>query len=317
MNSHLTRSLIAGIVSAVLFMAVLASGLGFFFLFLPTLPLLIQGMEKGSRIALWACAIATFLIALAAGPLVSAIYLILLGLPAWYMARQAVLSRQFSLAPYLAAGKNSMTLTQWFPVGVIMMQLTLYACAIIALFGLAYIGTPGGMEAIVAQSLRENFKEVTGEYKEMLDQITDSFSFLIFSMTLWLWALSLYTHLWLANLFLIKRNQAKRPDMMVRPFSLPNWMFSLIAICALASMIGGPTTAFLGKISLISLMLPYFFLGIAIMHTASLVWPSRKVFLFFIYFFMIAQLWPVFILSAIGIYFHIKHLSFSATSTRS
>ncbi len=80
-------------------------------------------------------------------------------------------------------------------------------------------------------------------------------------------------------------------------FAMPGWMLALLAICALASLIGSESMSFLGKSTLISLMLPYFFLGAALLQETSKTWPSRRFFLFFIYFIIFAQFWPALILA--------------------
>jgi hypothetical protein len=304
MPNHLPRAFVFGLLSAGMFLLVMTLGLGFFFLFLPILPLLCEGMGKDPRIALWGAGFATLVIAVVGGAAAGVLFFALIGLPSWTISRQALLSQ--------GQGESR----SWYPVGLIITHLTLYGCALLALASLLYVGEPGGIEALVGQNIRETLSSQPEEYAQAVNLLADQLSFLIFSVTLWLWAAMLYAHMWFASRLLAKKGTLIRPDVAVRPFIMPNWMFSLMGICALASLIGGDTTRFLGNTTLIALLLPYFFLGASVMHALSRHWPNRRFFLFFVYLFIFAQLWPAFFLSAFGLWCHIKGLPAGAASSK-
>lgn len=311
MPAHLKPTLAAGLLAAGLFLLIAASGLGVFFLFLPTLPLLIVGLDRAPKAALAGGLIAAVIIALAGGAGAGVLFAAGLGLPAWMIARLA--GRRLRLR---VAGSAD-TIDIWFPIGAIFTRLTLYACAGISLIGLLYLGEPGGFEAATNAHIHRLFGDVQGELLEAVELLAGPWSFLLFSMMIWLWGLVLYAHLWMAARWLAGRQRLPRGDVAIRPFAMPDWMFSLLAICALASLLGGPTTCYLGKIALVALMLPYFLLGTSLMHAASRRWPSRRIFLFFIYFFILSQFWPAFILSGLGLASHIKRLSIRGRSSKS
>jgi hypothetical protein len=94
-----------------------------------------------------------------------------------------------------------------------------------------------------------------------------------------------------------------------------------MGICALASLIGGESMMFLGRACLIILLLPYFFLGLSLVHFSTLSWPNRRFFLFFVYLLILALLWPAFVLSGAGLWHQLKtlnkHLPPGGTSSRS
>jgi len=301
MSKDLTHTLIAGLLSGGLFLAVFASGLGFIFMFLPTLPLFAVGLSKQPQLALTGALIAGALVALVAGSPSGLLFLLFLGLPAWYLAKESLLCR------------GSPSARQWMPVGLILTHLTLCGCAAVAVVTLFYAAQPGGLPHMLSQNIHEAFADLQDEYGDVIDALAARWSFLVFSITLWLWGIALYAHAWLVNRVLAAKNRQLRPDFRIDVFPMPQWMLSLLAICAVASLIGGPSLSFLGKSTLISLMLPYFFLGAALMHAASPTWPSRRFFLFFIYFMVFAQFWPALILSGIGLWHQIKHLSGSGS----
>ena len=306
MHRHpLAPALIAGVLAAVIFLIVVAAGLGFFFLFLPTLPLLYYGMHTQPKIALLGSLAAVIIIGIIAGPPIAVLFFLTLGLPSWHMA-------DYSLHSRTAADGTQ----QWYPIGIIMLHLTICACALIALVTFYYANQPENIVQIMAHEIRSAFADLDQEYGDIINLLAGPWSFLIFSVTIWFWALALYAHGWMAHRILLLQKQNLRPDFSIQPFLPPDWLLSLLMICGLAALIGGESLKFLGNAAFLSLLLPYFFCGIAIMHHASKNWPSRRFFLFFVYLMLLAQLWPVLIIAAIGLFKHIKHLSGPKTSSK-
>lgn len=295
--------LTAGFLAAGLFLFIAVSGLGFFFLFLPVLPLLWPGLGREPKLALYSALAAAFIVAVA-DPGAGLSFLLLLGLPAWALARLALLWRQ---------GENGVA---WFPLGLALTRLTLYACSLVALIGLAYASQEGGIAKAVSGQMRAALDHLGEDYAQAAGVLAEHWAFLAFSTGIWLWGVMLYAYGWLANTLLRRMGRNIRPDFAIQPFPMPNWMLALLALCALASFAGAASLAFIGKALLIALLLPYFFLGAAWMHEVSRDWPNRRFFLFFIYLLIVAQFWPALILSVFGLVYHIKRLSGAGNSTK-
>jgi hypothetical protein len=229
------------------------------------------------------------------------LFLLFLGLPAWYFSKESLRWR------------GSPEARQWMPVGLIITRLTLAACVAVVLMTLYYATQPGGLPQMLSENIHEAFIDLHEDYGDIIDMLANQWSFLVFATTIWLWGLALYAHAWLVGRFLTASHRQVRPDLAVEVFVLPHWLPSLLAICALASLIGSNNMSFLGKSTLISLLLPYFFQGCALMNLASKKWPSRRFFLFFVYFMIFAQFWPALILAGVGLCHQIKHLSESGS----
>ncbi len=246
-------------------------------------------------------------ISLLAGADAGLIYLLYLALPCCYLAQRALLCHK----------QESGGLT-WYPPALALLQISLVGMITIALMTIHHASAEGGIMGVISQQVEAGFADMEPEMSAMVKQLASHWSFLIFGLTVWMWVLLLYGHLWAANR-LIKTNRL-RESVAIEPFAMPGWVLSLMAICALASLIGSPSMQFFGKASLVCLMLPYFLLGCALMHAASKSWPSRGFFLFFVYSIIITQfwqLWPLMILSAYGFFHHMKSLSGGSTSARS
>lgn len=305
-NQDIIRPLLAALLATGLFLLVFGTGLGFLFMFLPTLPLFALGLSRPPKLALHAACYTTIMIGLALGLPSAILFLLFLGLPAWIISKQSLLWRL-----------NDESERVWFPLGLIFVHLTLWACALVALMTAYYAGDEGGIPLMLSKNIHAAFADLQGVYGDVINELAGPWSFLIFSTTIWMWSLALYAHAWLANRALVRQHKAIRPDYALTPFPIPNWMLTLLAICALASLIGSDSMRFLGKSTLISLLLPYFFLGASLLHRLSAAWPNRRFFLFFVYFSIFAQFWPALIVSGFGLWHHIKHLSTSATSSKS
>jgi hypothetical protein len=299
MSKQLKSVFIAGILAALIFICILMLGLGVVFMFLPTLPLFYLGLQGIRQAPLRATAIATLIILFTIGISSAIVFFLFFALPACHISNLSMRWRPTE------DGMNK----DWFPVAYIFTNLALYAAAFIAITTLYYSGTPGGLPEIMGQNIRETFKDLGDEYADVVELMARDWSFFVFPVTIWLWAIGLFVHAWLANRLLAKNKLNMRPDFAIHVFTMPGWMLYLLALSALASLIGSPSMQFLGKACLITLLLPYFFLGAALTHRHSQKWPSRKFFLFFLYFMMFSQLWPALAMAAVGIGYQVKNLN--------
>lgn len=304
MPKEMLTALIAGMASFAAFIVVFGIGLGFIFMFLPTLPIFYVGLGYSLRTARRAIALACLPITLLSGISGLTVYTLFLTLPSYYICRKA-------MRPRLYAPQSPLV---WPALGLIILNLTLMGCTLIALTSAYYWPQEGGLPGVLARMASESFPGLEPDYSGLVERMVTRWAFLIFPITLWLWVLMLYAHAWTAHRMLVQRGRLIRPDFAVHAFELPSWLLSLLVICALAAIIGSDSMRFLGRSCLISLMLPYFFAGMALMRQASKSWPSGGFFMFFIYFLIFTQFWPALILSGIGLWRQIKDLSGHKTS---
>jgi hypothetical protein len=321
-SSTRTRLILAtSLMSTGLFVLVGSLGLGMAFLFLCTLPILTLGLHKqhtGDRQAPWAAAFLSGLgISALAGPMAGGVYLAVYGLPS---AMFCHFVRRWHHV-HLVSQQGEAHLRLWYPVGLAMLQLAVYGCAAMALLALTMSYGDTSLPQTIVGSIEEQVKEMKEQYGVSLIVDTQQLAFMVCGFMGWMWGMMLWLHAMLAHRMLARKEHAERPHLFVTPFPLPAWLLSLLAICALASLIASPTLAFLGKACLLLLMLPYAFLGASLMHHASQTWPNRKFFLIFIYGGIVVMFWPAFILCGMGFWHHLKnlnkHLPDDRTSSRS
>ena len=313
MGIKIAPKIIAGVVSAALYLIVFTFGLGFLFLFLPTLPIFWLGLSRRSDDALHATLIATIILALFSNPFSAVlIYLLCLGLPAWYIAHES-----------MKFGSGS-GLVVWFPLTIIFARLMTVFAFILLAVTLYYSSTEGGLQGTITPFINDALtsfsKDIDEKTREVLQSAAPKLSFLIFAVSAWMWAACLYLHGWVVSRELRRQNIATRPEMAIAAFPPPNWMISLLLLVAFASLVGSPSLAFWGKSSLIILLFPYFLFGMALLHIYTKKSEQRFLFLFCIYFVLALLLWPVFIVAGYGFIYHIKmlnkYLSSGGTSSK-
>jgi len=295
-------ALVAGVVSALLYVIVSAFGLGFMFLFLPTLPILWLGLSTPSPQGLLAGIFGTLALAiLMVPPSGLFVYFIGLAIPAWHIAHES-----------LRRGEAH-NLTVWFPLTVIFSRLSTGFVFILLGFSLFFGGQEGGISAMLEPGLKaatEHFStELEGDKAEAIRAALPSLSFLIFAVSAWMWGLCLYLHAWVTNRELMRQNKNLRPNLAVDPLPPPNWMISLLIISAIATILGSPALAFWGKTSLVVLLFPYFLFAMALIHTRTRNSNNRTSILFFLYFLLGIVIWPILLVAAYGVICHLKMLN--------
>jgi len=294
MPRHLLPALLAGMLAGGMFLLIIFTKLHPIFSFSASLPLFFIGLRQGHRDAFTAVLTAFLLISIGGGPAPGIFFMLTIGLPAGFMVRQSLLHRDE---------------TQWFPIGLIVLSLALYAASIMALIAWYFAYEPGGLEQVIASNIKEAFALMGEQYAAIGESLATSWPFLIFPVTWWLWGLMLYGYAWIAQKILVDRREMLRPGYGIEPFTMPRWMLALLAIGALASLIGSPQMRFLGKSEILILLLPYFFLGIALLHRNVREWPNGRFFLFFVYFLAFSLFWPALLIAGIGLVYQIKNLS--------
>mgnify|MGYP001571344966 CR=1 FL=1 len=316
MSKKTTDSLLTALLSSAIFYLVLRSGLDFVFMFLSTLPLFLAGPSKSPEVSLKAGILATIFIALLTNSFfVSLLFLLVFALPSWYICRMSTHHYDIKINQSLP------TLRLWYPIGVITINLAIYGSVLLAIITAIFATQDTNLPQQLSQIIQNEIENISKNYKIDIHLVAQDVSFMLCGFLVWLWCIMLLAHAWIASSTLIRMNMTKRPNIVITPFPMPHWLLTLMAIWALASLIGGESMRFLGKASLIILLLPYFFQGAAMLHNNVRNWRNRRFLLFFIYIFTVVLWWPAMIMAGAGVWHHIKilnkHLSSGGNSSKS
>lgn len=257
-------------------------------LILVQLPLFAMGLGRGLTASLIACATAT-LIVLAAVPLPVAGLFILLG-----AAPVAVLT-------YLALQSRPVPGgVEWYPPGYLLAWLGAISFAYLVLTGLYFSGTGGGMEPAAYEFLKSRLGVVlAGMDPEQLEVIARLVARLFPATALGLWQITVIVGGILAQGLMARFNRNIRPGVPFFELELPRWATVLLVVCAAAALVPGQI-GYIGRNGVIITALPFFFLGLSVIHAVSRQWSGRVFVLLGMYLLTLIFGWPAVIVAGLG-----------------
>lgn len=267
-------------------------------MFLAIVPLLMSALNRDARTSLQAAAIASFALGALGGSQLFVMFVVAFALPCWYFGQEA--------RRCMIARDNSVI---YKPIGLLMLDMTYYACIAMAMIVL-YVGMTGpGITALLNEQARAAASKLPPDYASAIEMVTGALGFLFFSMLGWMWVIGLYGHAWIANRILARQNRLQRASLALEIFTIPSSLLFFVSMAALASFIGSESMQFLAKACLIMLLLPYFLSGLALLHHHSTGWPGRGFLLFLIYIFLISQPWALLLMAMAGLIYQLLQMN--------
>ncbi|MCW8914536.1 MAG: YybS family protein [Magnetovibrio sp.] len=304
---HTILAILAGIVSGALALATM-SGASFAILFLSlvhTLPLYYAGLSLGTRPAMIAAASSVLSLSLIS-PNMGMVFGVLYAVPAWVIIR-LTLSGPQGVVTDVPEGQSPPTEPSdlgWFPVGYIVAVLA----AIGGLFVLgASLLTGGGLEQAINEVLQDFAKLIGSQSKgsaqdeAVLEQAVLSLVPYFAGSAAAMWALGQAINMVFAQGLLAKGGRNIRPTPRLRDLTLPDalsWALVLMAVVALAAP---GELGYIGRNIAIVLAVPFFFLGLAVVHKLAAMTPMKGPVLALVYLVMIFTGWMAFIVAGLGI----------------
>jgi Predicted membrane protein (DUF2232) len=280
-------AVLCGLLSAVLFVSLLLGLPGMLLVYFAQLPVLFAGLTLGLSASAIGVVGAIVVIGLMLSMAAALGYALLHALPALFTIRQALLHRTDQ-------GK-----TEWFPAGLLLTQLTLLAGAGVILAFLLLGSEPGGLPGFIEAHLREGLTELG-----LLDQSAPSpdlarLAAVIPGFTASSSLLMVMINFMLAQLLAVRGGWARRPTPNFDQLELPGWLWPGVAVAAVLVLAGG-IIGDLGWSLLIVLVVPYLFLGLALVHVVVRRWSRPGLALAAIYGAMILLGWPILLVLLLG-----------------
>ena len=280
-------AVLCGLLSAALFVSLLLGLPGMLLVYFAQLPVLFAGLTLGLSASGIAVVGAIVVIGLMLSMAAALGYALLHALPALFTVRQALLHRTDQ-------GK-----TEWFPVGLLLTQLTLLAGAGVILAFLLLGSEPGGLPGFIEAHLREGLTELG-----LLDEAAPSpdlarLAAVIPGFTASSSLLMVMINFMLAQLLAVRTGWARRPTPDFDRLELPGWLWPGDGGRGVLVLAGG-IIGDLGWSLLIVLVVPYLFLGLALVHVVVRRWSRPGLALAAIYGAMILLGWPILLVLLLG-----------------
>jgi hypothetical protein len=287
-------AVLAGLISSILFLS-LSSGLpGMVLLaYFVQLPLLFVGLSLGLAASVIAVAGAILVCALLAGLVGAGLFLLVQAVPAMVVIRQSLLARRTNGA------------VEWYPPGLVLAQLTAVAALGIGAAFVLMLGQPGGLEGAISQFLSAALAELGAVEAEVTAGTgagaePGGWMFLFPGMMAASWLIMVVVNGVLAQALAVRLGWNRRPTPTLSELELPGWLWPTIGVAAALALIGDGGLGFLGRALLIVLVVPYVFLGLAVIHAAARRWPHRRVALAITYVGIVVLGWPILAVLLLG-----------------
>ncbi|MGI9418151.1 MAG: DUF2232 domain-containing protein [Geminicoccaceae bacterium] len=299
MSQALALAVLAGVISGGLGLAPLSGSFGLILVsYFVQLPIMLAGLTMGLPSAIVAVVTAGIISTLIAGLLPAFIYLAAFALPALWVVRQALLSRQDQ------AG------LVWYPPGLILAQLTVMAVLAIAFAFFAFMGQPGGLLGVIETMLTQAFEELSAAAGQSAPDLST-----LSSKAAWMpalvacsWLIMAVVNGVLAQAIAVRSGWARRPSPQLSALDLPFWLWPLMGGALLAAMLGSSGLGMLGRSALIVLVVPFGFQGLAVIHKFANRWTYRQLGLAAVYAGIIVFNWPILAVVALGLVEDWAHL---------
>ncbi len=222
--------------------------------YLAPLPLLMVGLGLGAAALPIAAIVGIMLVAATAGIAAAGVYGGLHALPSWVVV-QVALARK-SIGP---AGN-----VEWHPPGAVLCWLAVLA-AVMVLVGA--IGAWGNVESSVREIL-ENALTIAAPALEAPDreQLVAQIAPVFLGGTGMMWVTMIAINGVLAQALLVRRGWNVRPSPQWSALSLPDWISWALVAAALVGIVGDGDLRYLGRNLVLVFLVPYFFVGLAVIH---------------------------------------------------
>jgi len=283
-----------GGLSAVASLSLIAGSPGaLLMVYLAPLPLLLAGLGMGASAAVLAGGAGMVLTVLLGGVMAAALYGLIHALPAWLVVRQALSKLQPA-----AAGTGG----KWYPAGSILSWLTLLGAAVFLLAGVSGLGGGAGIEAAVSSLLDSIFAALVPTLGEADRGILVAAMAPVFPwVTTASWVLMMVLNVILAQGILVRLKKNLRPSPALADLELPDWMSWLLVASAAVALMGTGNIEYIGRNLAMIMAIPFFFLGLAVVHGLSRKVTFPGVLLASFYSILIISQWAKLVVAGVGV----------------
>jgi hypothetical protein len=290
MQQTLGLAVLAGIVSGGLFLCLLTGVPGMVLLaYFVQLPLMFAGLALGLTASMVAVAAALLINGVIAGVVAAVIYGLVQALPALIVVRQALLSRQNGPA------------IEWYPPGQLLALITALAALGVGLAFLLVLDHPGGLQGAIEEFLMAALADLGAvETQAVPPPELSAWMFLFPGMMATSWLIMIVLNAVLAQALATRLGWNRRPSPDLKSLELPNWLWPALGVAGLIALLGDQGWGFLGRSLLFVFVVPYIFLGLAVIHTLVRRWSHPGWLLAAIYVALVLLGWPLLAVLLLG-----------------
>ena len=290
----------AGVVAALLYLSVTLGSPGAFMLaYFAQAPIVATGLALGFMPAAVAAAIAAVLVALGS-PGVGALSLFVLT-----SALPVLIIVYFAIQKHIRDGEGEDGSVEWYPVGRLLGWLTVLALVAFVAAYLVFLGAENGVRGATETYLRNVLGALRNVQADAaaVDQLITTMAAIFPAVAAASWLLMIVVNGVMAQKFLTASGKNLRPIPAYSEIEVPIWPAAVVIFGALVAIFGGNAGFFGINVMLIG-TIPFFFIGLAVLHSISAAWPGRLFLLVGAYLFLVLLVWPAAIIALLGLIEH-------------
>ena len=290
----------AGVVAALLHLSVTLGSPGAFMLaYFAQAPIVATGLALGFMPAAVAAAIAAVLVALGS-PGVGALSLFVLT-----SALPVLIIVYFAIQKHIRDGEGEDGSVEWYPVGRLLGWLTFLALVAFVAAYLVFLGAENGVRGATETYLRNVLGALRNVQADTaaVDQLITTMAAIFPAVAAASWLLMIVVNGVMAQKFLTASGKNLRPIPAYSEIEVPIWPAAVVIFGALVAIFGGNAGFFGINVMLIG-TIPFFFIGLAVLHSISAAWPGRLFLLVGAYLFLVLLVWPAAIIALLGLIEH-------------
>jgi stage V sporulation protein SpoVS len=290
----------AGVVAALLHLSVTLGSPGAFMLaYFAQAPIVATGLALGCMPAAVAAAIAAVLVALGS-PGVGALSLFVLT-----SALPVLIIVYFAIQNRIRDGEGEDGSVEWYPVGRLLGWLTVLALVAFVAAYLVFLGAENGVRGATETYLRNVLGALRNVQADAaaVDQLITTMAAIFPAVAAASWLLMIVVNGVMAQKFLTASGKNLRPIPAYSEIEVPIWPAAVVIFGALVAIFGGNAGFFGINVMLIG-TIPFFFIGLAVLHSISAAWPGRLFLLVGAYLFLVLLVWPAAIIALLGLIEH-------------
>jgi hypothetical protein len=283
----------AGIASALLSTSVaVGSGIGLILAYFSLLPVLLVGLSQGPRSTTIATVSGIVCAILLTNIFQGGLFGISVALPGWLIVRYVLMTQ--------TTQSNS---TNWLPIGEVLARLVAFGGIILVLSAITYFDSPGGLpksiETFLDKMISARFQfGVAVDRQLIVERLVPLFP----AVTVSSWVLMTLVNSLLAQSILIKASINLRPTIYYSKITVPEWIYWAIVGSGTLALIGSGSFEYIGRNLSVILAIPFFLVGLSVIHTMARQLRSPGVVLVAFYFFMVISSWVIFVAAIIGFF---------------
>jgi len=306
MRRELLFPLGAGICSALLFLSpAIISVAGVILVYFAPLPVAMTGFALGYSAASIAAAVS----ALSVGFILITVG----GLPGLFTVILITMYMPILLIIYLGLKQTSASegTLSWYPAGGVLNWLTIlgliFFLVVAAILAASDLGFKGTTEAVLVSGIelfstnQSNLNQpVTAQLKALVPSVAQTLPSTVINT--WMIFLPVLNCV-LAQRIISAQGNNLRPTPQYKNIEIPIWLLPVGGFAVVLAFFSGEI-AFWGLNIFLIVSVPFFFIGLSVMHSISAAWPGRRVLLSGIYLFLVLMHWPALILVTLGVMEH-------------